>query len=218
MSTPASARDDRTIFRRLFERVFPKMPDFFALLAEQCTLVAQTSSRLVEFMENGDPEIGKVIKQDEHDADVIKIRNIHILNEAFSTPIDREDIYRAINDLDEIVNYCKSTVNEMDVLGIKPGKHDLDMAMRLHEGVLALINGFAKLKTAPAAAAADADAARKAERKVEKIYRRALADLFQGDDYITMFKRREIYRHLSNAADRMAHCANTLHDIVVKMC
>jgi uncharacterized protein Yka (UPF0111/DUF47 family) len=92
------------------------------------------------------------------------------------------------------------------------------MAMRLHEGVLALINGFAKLKTAPAAAAADADAARKAERKVEKIYRRALADLFQGDDYITMFKRREIYRHLSNAADRMAHCANTLHDIVVKMC
>jgi len=33
-----------------------------------------------------------------------------------------------------------------------------------------------------------------------------------------MFKRREIYRHLSNAADRMAHSANTLHDIVVKMC
>ena len=33
-----------------------------------------------------------------------------------------------------------------------------------------------------------------------------------------MFKRREIYRHLSNAAHNMAHCANTLHDIVVKMC
>jgi len=42
--------------------------------------------------------------------------------------------------------------------------------------------------------------------------------LFQGDDYIHMFKRREIYHHLSNAADRMANCANTLHDIVVKMC
>jgi hypothetical protein len=32
-----------------------------------------------------------------------------------------------------------------------------------------------------------------------------------------MFKRREIYRHLDNAAERVAHCANTLHDIVVKM-
>ena len=59
---------------------------------------------------------------------------------------------------------------------------------------------------------------RTAERRVEKAYRRAIADLFQGDDYINMFKRREIYRHLSNAADRMANCANTLHDIVVKMC
>ena len=207
-----------SIFRKLFDRVFPKTADFFGLLADQCVQVGQTSARLVEFMETGDMEIGKLIKQDEHQADIIKIRNIHILNEAFSTPIDREDIYRAIADLDEIVNYCKSTVNEMDVLGLKPDKHDLEMAMRLHEGVVALINGFGKLKTSPSAAATDADAARKAERKVEKTYRRAIADLFQGDDYITMFKRREIYRHLSNAADRMAHCANTLHDIVVKIC
>ena len=82
----------------------------------------------------------------------------------------------------------------------------------------ALALGFASLATDPASAAAQADAARKAERKVEKAYRRAIAELFQGDDYINMFKRREIYRHLSNAADRMANCANTLHDIVVKMC
>ena len=41
--------------------------------------------------------------------------------------------------------------------------------------------------------------------------------LFQGDNYIQMFKKREIYRHLTNAAERMSHCASTLHDIVVKM-
>ena len=40
----------------------------------------------------------------------------------------------------------------------------------------------------------------------------------KGEEYINMFKRREIYRHLSNAAERMAHSANTLHDIIVKMC
>lgn len=40
---------------------------------------------------------------------------------------------------------------------------------------------------------------------------------FQGEDYITMFKRREIYRHLSNSAHRMAHCANTLHHLVAKI-
>ena len=65
-------------------------------------------------------------------------------------------------------------------------------------------------------AGADANRARKAELNAEKAYRRALAALFQGDDYINMFKRREIYRHLSNAADRIAAASFTLHDIVVK--
>ena len=209
--------DQPPVFRRLFERVFPKMPNFFALLTEQCEHVAHTTGLLVEYMESGDPATGDQIRQDEHTADHIKIRNLHTLNEAFSTPIDREDLYRAIIDLDEIVNYCKSTVSEMSVLALVPDKHCLEMAMHIKLGTDALALGFAHLAKETATAAADADAARKAERKVEKAYRRAIAELFQGDDYINMFKRREIYRHLSNAADRMANCANTLHDIVVKM-
>ncbi|WP_303786571.1 DUF47 domain-containing protein [Azovibrio restrictus] len=207
-----------SIFRRLYNRVFPKMPDFFTLLSEQCIQVAHTAGLLVEFMETASPSIGQQIRQDEHEADRIKVRNLHTLNEAFSTPIDREDIYRAIVDLDEVVNYCKTTVSEMDVLGVTPDKHTLEMAMHLKMGMDALVIGYSKLGKLPYSAAEDADTARKAERKVEKAYRRALADLFQGDDYINMFKRREIYRHLSNAADRMANCANTLHDIVVKIC
>ncbi len=203
---------------RLLRRVFPKTPDFFGLLSEQCVHVGHTADLLVEFMTAGDPEIGALIRRDEHEADVVKARNIRILNEAFSTPIDREDIYRSITELDEIVNYCKSTVNEMNALGVTSDGHLRDMAEHLRTGVRALVQGYGRLATAPTAAADDADIARKSERRVEKIYRLALADLFQGDDYINMFKRREIYRHVSNAADRMAHCANTLHDIVVKMC
>ncbi|MBL8430295.1 MAG: DUF47 family protein [Dechloromonas sp.] len=206
-----------TIFRRLFERVFPTMPDFFGLLAEQCQHVGITTGRLVEFMETGDQSVGQLIREDEHEADRVKIHNLHTLNEAFSTPIDREDLYRAIIDLDEVVNYCKTTVSEMEVLALSPDKHCLEMAMHIKLGADALAQGFGRLAKEPKAAAADADAARKAERRVEKNYRRAIAELFVGDDYIHMFKRREIYRHLSNAADRMANCANTLHDIVVKM-
>jgi uncharacterized protein Yka (UPF0111/DUF47 family) len=194
------------------------MPDFFKLLTEQCLQVSLSVDDLVEFMETGDEALGKKIKQDEHEADLIKIRNIHILNEAFSTPIDREDIYRAIADLDRIVTYCKTTVSEMGVLGVTPDRFIVEKSRLLKEGVDALVAGFGRLGSAPLAAADDADKARKAQRRVEKLYRIALAELFKGDDYINMFKRREIYRHLSNAAHNMAHCANTLHDIVVKMC
>jgi predicted phosphate transport protein (TIGR00153 family) len=208
----------KSILMTIIDHVFPKTADFFQLLTDQSIQVTRTVSVLVEFMETADPELGLEIKKDEHEADAIKVRNIHTLNEAFSTPIDREDIYRAITDLDEIVNYCKTTVNEMDILGVHPDHFTLEMARLLKDGVDALANGYSKLGVNPSSAAVDADAARKAERRVEKLYRKALADLFQGDEYINMFKRREIYRHLTNAADRMAHCANTLHDIVVKIC
>lgn len=207
----------KSILAIILDKVFPQTPDFFQMLLEQSIQVTHSVNRLVEFMETGDLEVGHMLKQDEHDADIIKVRNLHALNEAFSTPIDREDIYRAIMDLDEVVSYCKTTVNEMDVLGVTPDAFMIDMSRLVLDGAKALTEGFSKLGKVPATAVIDADAARKAERHVEKLYRKALPELFQGEDYINMFKRREIYRHIAYAAERMAGCANTLHDIVVKI-
>ncbi|MFH2140242.1 MAG: DUF47 family protein [Pseudomonadota bacterium] len=207
----------KTMLARILDRVFPKVPDFFHMLTEQTIEVALTVSLLVDYMKHGDPAIAESLKENVHQADLLKVRNLHELNDAFSTPIDREDIYRAIMALDDIVMYCKTTVHEMDVLGVTPDRFMRDISLRIKEGVDALANGFAKLATTPATAALDADIARKAERHAEKLYRFALPELFEGDDYINMFKRREIYRHLTNAAEHMAQCANTLHDIVVKI-
>lgn len=209
--------NEHSMLARLMDRFFPRSANFFALLYEQSLQVEHTVSLLVRFMESGAADIGEAIKEDEHAADRVKVHNIHTLNEAFSTPMDREDIYRAITTLDEVVNACKDAVSEMHALQLTPDAFTLEMAQLLHEGVVALTAGYKRLGSDPATAADDADAARKAERKVEKLYRRALADLFQGTDFIHMFKRREIYRHLTHAAERMAACANTLHDIVVKM-
>jgi len=207
----------KTMLAIILDRVFPKVPDFFHMLTEQTIKVAHTVNLLVEYMEGGDPMIAEALKQDVHEADLIKVRNLHELNDAFSTPIDREDIYRAIMSLDDIVMYCKTTVHEMDVLSVTPDSFMRDISRHIKIGVDALVNGYAKLGTTPATAALDADAARKAERQAEKLYRVALPTLFEGTDYINMFKRREIYRHLTNAAEHMAQCANTLHDIVVKI-
>jgi uncharacterized protein Yka (UPF0111/DUF47 family) len=207
----------KTLFARILDRVFPKVPDFFHMLTEQTIMVAKTVDLLVEYMENGDPKVAEAVKQDVHEADLIKMRNLHELNDAFSTPIDREDIYRAIIALDDIVMYCKTTVHEMDVLGVTPDQFMRDISHCIKEGVTALTNGFAKLGNNPGFAAQDANLARQAERHAEKLYRVALPILFDGSDYINMFKRREIYRHLTNAAQHMALCANRLHDIVVKI-
>jgi uncharacterized protein Yka (UPF0111/DUF47 family) len=206
-----------SLLHRLIGRIFPSMPNFFGLLEEQCTHASHTVGLLVEFMDTGDEAVSLQIRHEEHEADLAKARNLQILNESFATPVDREDIYRAIMALDEVVNYCKTTMYEMHDFAVPPDRYLLEMATLLKEGVDALAHGFGKLPKALDDAATAAKASRKAERNIEKAYRRALAELFEGNDYNMMLKRREIYRHMSNAGDRLAGCAGVLNDIIVKI-
>ncbi|EAU54732.1 phosphate transport regulator-like protein [Mariprofundus ferrooxydans PV-1] len=213
------------------------MPDFFSLINEQCDLCVQTMTVFVSHMERGDADTAAEIRHLEKQGDKLKRRNNHVLDKAFTTPMDREDIYDAITSIDEIINYAKSTIRELEVLSLEPDRHMLEMAIELRAGSEALQRGFAKLSTNPAHAEHDAMAARKAERKVENVYRHSIAELFQteamlqkipgdnnGDGHqllalaiIDIFKHREIYRHMSNGADRLAHAADKLNDIIVKI-
>ena len=221
---------------RLINRVFPRMPDFYGLLNDQCDVLVEAMDAFVTYMESGREADAKMVRALEKRGDELKLRNSDILNRAFSTPIDREDIYRAITSLDMGLNYAKTTTREMEVLELSPDAFMLEMAVEYRHAAEALQEGFRKLKTDPADADNHANAARKTERNVEKIYRRALAKLFDADQLIAklkaseqdskteavllvveIFKRREIYRHLSNGSDRLARAADRLHDIIVKL-
>jgi len=232
MKTPAN-----TLFRRLIDRIIPPMPDFFSLIDEQCDLCERVMEVFVSYMETGSDEYANQIRQLEKQGDTLKRRNNRILDRAFTTPMDREDIYEAITSIDEIINYAKTTVREMEVLNLQPDRHMLAMAIELRAGSKALQSGFAKLSSLPAQAEHNAMLARKAERQVESVYRKAIAELFEptamlesisnephNSDHqqllltiMEIFKHREIYRHMSNGADRLAHTANKLNDIIVKI-
>ena len=105
-----------SVLTRLVDRVFPRMPDFYSLLNDQCNLVVEAMEVFVQFMENGDRALAKQVRALEKRGDELKARNTDILNKSFSTPMDREDIYRAIATIDHIVNYAKTTTREIEVL------------------------------------------------------------------------------------------------------
>lgn len=221
---------------RLIARVFPKTPDFFALLQSQSQLAVTAMASLVDYMDDGAKHHGSLVKTYEDESDQLRDQSMAALNQAFSTPMDREDLYRAIATLDHITDYAKATVREMELLGVEPDHFTREMANELHAGAVALDGGYGLLATDPAAAEGSAQAARKSERSIEKVYRRALSELFDVEhelermsqmdgptgpaalaQVMSVFKRREVYRHLSNAGDRVARAGEALHDIVVKM-
>lgn len=239
--------------RRLFERVFPKVPDFQSLLTSQCALATESLRTLSVFMQSGSDNLAREIRRLEHDGDKLKAQHIGVLNQSFATPYDREDIYRSIMTIDECLNYAKTTVREMEILNVGPDRNMLEMAERLYEGAKALEAGFAALKSDLIEADVQARHVLKTERLVEKAYRRVIADLFDPKRYMRdderrdintqeqvalllvpmeeikfapvarsvsfvmdTFKRREVYRHLSNTSDHMAAAAGILRDIIVK--
>jgi hypothetical protein len=212
------------------------MPDFYGLINEQCDLALEAMLVFTSFLESDDKEIAQKVRDLEHRADDLKNRNIRILNASFSTPMDREDLYDAIAGIDHIINFTKTTVFELRVFKVKPDKCMRKLANQLTVGVEALRGGFAVLEKNPAGAEPYAREAHKAERRMKKIYRRGLVMLLDKERFkqqntsesgvpedlaldfvVYVTKRREIYRHLSHAADSLARVSELLHDIIVKL-
>jgi uncharacterized protein Yka (UPF0111/DUF47 family) len=96
----------------------------------------------------------------------------------------------------------------------------LRMAKLLKDAAYEIQVGVDRLEDHTGVAAEHAQRAKALENKVEDIYREALADMFTDVDdakqVVNILKMREVYRHLSNAADRGDEAANVIADIVVK--
>lgn len=121
--------NSNSMITKLVDRVFPVMPDFYGLMNEQCDVLVDAMEALVQYMEDGSEEKALAVRQIEKRGDELKARNIDVLNRAFATPMDREDIYRAIVTLDMGMNYAKTTTRELEVLGLSPDKYMLEMAV-----------------------------------------------------------------------------------------
>lgn len=200
-----------------------RKPDkFLSLLVEQADLTQQGLEALEEYMTHGfDGNSVNRLRKMEHEADEVRRILIDELNRSFVTPFDREDIFALSRAIDDIVDYAYSTVDEMILLAIEPNPYLQRMVSLLHEAAQEIHMGTLRLKDHPNVASEHAMRAKALENRVERVYREAIAALFQGptdnEHIMEMLKLREIYRHLSNAADRGDEAANLIGDIVVKM-
>ena len=74
-----------SVVTRLVDRMFPRMPDFYGLMNEQCDVLVEAMEAFVEYLADGEPEKAKRIRLIEKRGDELKTRNTDILNRAFST-------------------------------------------------------------------------------------------------------------------------------------
>ncbi len=204
--------------KNLFRRKRPNR--FLELLIKQAEYAVEGLETLRQYVRNPEDELADKVVKIEKEADEVRRILIDELNRTFVTPFDREDIFALSLTIDDVLDYADTTIEEMVTLGVAPNPYLERMVSLLADAAMEIYRGVLRLEDHPNVANDHAVRAKALENRVEQVYREALAALFTKpkdlDDVMNILKLREIYRHLSNAADRGDAAANVIGDIVVK--
>ncbi len=189
---------------------------FLSLLQQHAGILVQVARAFNSYVKLGTQSISDEINELELRGDEVLIQLTNALRDAFITPIDRQDIYNLGQALDDMIDYLNNAAREITIFQISATPHIREISGILEHAADEICAGVGALRSNPQQAWAHARQAQHAENVVEERYRTALAELFQGSDVSQIFKLREVYRHLSNCADRADAVGRLIGKIVVK--
>lgn len=180
--------------------LLPATPDVLGLLREQLSVSIQGMQAFVAWA-SGDETAGARVRELEHRADDAKRLLHQTLREAFVTPLEPEDLFALSRGVDRILNQAKDLVRESEVMACPPDVAVADMAALVTASMAGIGEAIARLGGGEGDTTAAADAAIKEDRRLERVYRAAMAGLLEVDDLREVMARRELYRRCSRMGE-----------------
>ena len=195
----------------------PETPDVIGMLQTQADITVRGMDAFAQWAA-GTTSRAEDVRDAEHECDEVRRRLVDAVSEAFTTPLQPEDLFQLSRDLDKVINGAKNTVREAEAMDFPPDQATAEMAALLAEGVQHIRAAFTALteRRGKAAAAARAsateaaDAAVKSQRNLERIYRQAAGDLLAVTDISVVTARREFYRRVSAISDDIVAVADRI--------
>jgi uncharacterized protein Yka (UPF0111/DUF47 family) len=202
--------------RRRSRWFLPETPDVLAMLREQMAVTLTGMDALVTWA-GGDAGAVERLRDCEHQADDRKRELREALGDAFTTPLEPEDIFELSRGLDRVLNGAKNAVREAEVMQAAPDAFIAEMAAELAAGTRELADAFHALGgDAGALATAAATRAAKSQSRLEHVYRRAMSALITVDDLREVAAKRELYRRFARTSDDLRDVAERVWYSVLK--
>jgi uncharacterized protein Yka (UPF0111/DUF47 family) len=162
----------------------PDTPDVVSMLQKQAEITARGMDAFADWAD-GEETRADDVRAAEHECDEVRRTLVDAVSEAFTTPLQPEDLFQLSRDLDKVINGAKNTVREAEAMNFPPDAATAEMAVLLAEGVHHLAVAFNALdRKATASATAAADAA--------------------------VTGRREFYRRISSISDDIVSVADRI--------
>jgi len=196
---------------------------FFDLLNKQADFMvtaAQYFNTLLEAYAGNDHYI-TAIAQVEHDADLVRHEFSGLIDSAFITPMDKEDLTALADKLDDVIDCIESASGRFEIYCVQSIREDIKpMAENLLQMSLSLQSAVKSLGESK-----DRNAMKETfitihslENATDKMFRGALGELFltMREHPVDIIVWKEIYDRIERAVDKCEDAANVIESMVVK--
>ena len=203
-------------------RLLPYDGSFFTHFEAQGKKTVEGCKAFLEMVEDptGLEAKAERIKRIEHECDEITHAVVSALHKTFITPIDRNDIYRLITKMDDIMDLVEAAAERLALYDMPTMTKEAGELARClvssAERVAAAVAGISDLGK-PDLILEQCIEINRLENVADNLLRTALAKLFREEkDPISVIKWKEIYETLEAATDRCEDVANVIEGVVLE--
>jgi uncharacterized protein len=201
-------------------RFLPREEKFFQYFIDQANLIDEGAKILLAGVQSGGDKLEQAADQVaaiEDKGDAVIHRVLEKLNDTFITPIDPEDIHSIASHMDDVLDYLEDAAHCLVAYKIRPVPNEVvEICSRILGCAEALKSAFHALNQDKPLISHCIEINR-LEGEVDKIERRAVAELFNNEtDAIRVMKLREVYDLLERTTDACEDVADLLQNVVVK--
>ncbi len=212
----------------VFGRLLPREGNFFELFNEHGKYIAEGANAfmlLVQHYEDPDARERNAIAVGaaERSADKVTAEVHRLLHRTFITPLDRDQIHRLINAMDDVLDLLQDSSEVMSLYDLQHLNNDVirlsEISVRCCGRVQHVLTLLSKLKD-PAVAESvlkTCEEIDQLESDADRVMRSAMSALFREEpDTRQLIKLKAVYEHLESISDRCEDVANLVEGIVLE--
>jgi uncharacterized protein Yka (UPF0111/DUF47 family) len=201
----------------------PKEDKFYRTFSESAKNVNEAAIILranLDSLSNKELDVTKTEHLEEKGAKLVQAINKE-LNEAFITPIDREDIYAIVKEMDNILDLINCTMHRFIMFDINESTEESrligDMLVHATKELVVLMDELRLKGCKSKHISKHLTNISKYEVEADKLFRKTVKELFQKEkDPLIVIKWKEIYQILENTIDNCKKVANIVEGVVIK--
>jgi uncharacterized protein len=212
----------------VFGRLLPKEGNFFELFNEHGRHIAEGAQAFMALVNDyADPALrerhAEAVGAAERAADKITAEVHRLLHRTFITPLDRDQIHRLINAMDDVLDLLQDSSEVMSLYDLQVLNKDVvrlsDISVRCCGRVQHVLTLLPRLKDAEVAEAVlkTCEEIDQLESDADRVMRSAMSALFREEpDTRQLIKLKAVYEHLESISDRCEDVANLVEGIVLE--